>query len=406
MNGVNDLIESLLYQGEGESLDFKRDQYPFSGADDLQKSEILKDLLAFANSWRRADAYILIGVKAEIGQRHTVVGTEEHFDDAQLQQFINSKTNRKIIFSYNVYAFEEKMIGIIHIPIQERPTYANRDFGKVKKEFVYYRLGSSTAIAKPEEIAKMGKDSHIQFLPSKPVISLEYANLNLRKSLGREIILHCLAFKEPSSRLPSLQKPNSHNSYSNFSISMSDPFERFNPDYWREYEAYIRSLALVQQIGFVLHNQSNFLAQNVRIEIHGNAEQNITIFDLDSVPDRPVKTEMEKVSRGIKSIHAKKIQTIINSYGSKWMISANIGNIQPQQKAWAEEPFFIGCTAPSSLKMEVLIYADNLPEPQKEHLVIQFEVQDEAALNINTLEFFQTSHNFIEDNLNFHRNRT
>jgi Putative DNA-binding domain len=309
MKDTTDLIESLLYQGEGESLDFKRDQYSFIGADEQQKSEILKDLLAFANSWRRTDAYILIGVQAEIGQRHTVVGTEEHFDDAQLQQFINSKTNRKIIFSYNVYPFEEKKIGIIHIPIQERPTYASRDFGKVKKEVVYYRLGSSTAIAKPEEIAKMGKDTHIQFLPSKPVISLEYANLNLRKSLGQDIILHCLAFKEPSSRLPSLQKPNSHNSYSNF--SMSDTFERFNPDYWREYEAYIRSLALVQPIGFVLHNQSNFLAQNVRIEIHGNAEKDITIFDLDSVPDRPAKTDMETISRGIESIHAKKIQTIM-----------------------------------------------------------------------------------------------
>ncbi|WP_404788695.1 hypothetical protein [Altericista sp. CCNU0014] len=251
----------------------------------------------------------------------------------------------------------------------------------------------------------MGKDSHIQFLPSKPVISLEYANLSLRKSLGQDIILNCLAFKEPSSRLPSLQKPNSHNSYSNFSISM-DTFERFNPDYWREYEAYIRSLALVRQIGFVLYNQSNFLAQNVRIEIHVNAEKNITVFDLDSVPDRPAKTEMEKISRGIKSVHAKKIQTIVKSYGSQWIISANIGNIQPQQKAWIEEPFFIGCTSPNSLEMEVLIYADNLPEPKKERLVIQFEVQDEPALNINKLEFFQTSHNFIEDNLNFHRNRT
>jgi hypothetical protein len=400
MNDVTDLIESLLYQGEGESLDFKRDQYPFNGADDLQKSEILKDLLAFANSWRRTDAYILIGVKAEIGQRHTVVGTEEHFDDAALQQFINSKTNRKIIFSYNVYAFEEKKIGIIHIPIQERPAYANRDFGKVKKEFVYYRLGSSTAVAKPEEIAKMGKDSHLQLFPSRPLIGLQYANLSLRKNLGQDIILRCLAFEAPSSRMPTFQKTTSNNIYSNF--SMDSAVERLNPDYWREYEKYVRTLALVHPIGFVLHNQSNFLAQNVHLEIHGNSEENITIFDLDSVPDKPVKMDMDKLSRSIKSIHAQKIQTKIKFYDSQWTISVDVGNVQPQQKIWTKEPFFVGCKSSASLKMEVLIYADNLPEPHKEDLAIQFEVREAPTLDINKLELFPASHDFIKDNQNFH----
>jgi hypothetical protein len=45
-------LESLLHEDESTSLDFKRDQYPFDAATDEQKSELLKDILAFANAWR------------------------------------------------------------------------------------------------------------------------------------------------------------------------------------------------------------------------------------------------------------------------------------------------------------------------------------------------------------------
>ena len=56
-------MEELLHEEETETLDFKRNQYLFAGASDDDKSEIVKDVLAFANAWRRTDAYILIGVQ-------------------------------------------------------------------------------------------------------------------------------------------------------------------------------------------------------------------------------------------------------------------------------------------------------------------------------------------------------
>lgn len=56
-------FDSLLYRGESELLDFKVDQYSFERSTDEQKSEVLKDILAFANAWRETDAYILIEVK-------------------------------------------------------------------------------------------------------------------------------------------------------------------------------------------------------------------------------------------------------------------------------------------------------------------------------------------------------
>ena len=47
------LLEGLLHEAEGTALDFKSSQYPFENATEAEKSELLKDILAFANSWRR-----------------------------------------------------------------------------------------------------------------------------------------------------------------------------------------------------------------------------------------------------------------------------------------------------------------------------------------------------------------
>lgn len=58
-----DLIKRLLREEEGSCLDFKRDQYPLSKASEDEQSKLLKDILAFANAWRRSDAFIVIGVE-------------------------------------------------------------------------------------------------------------------------------------------------------------------------------------------------------------------------------------------------------------------------------------------------------------------------------------------------------
>ena len=41
-------LEQLLWQGESPTLDFKRQQYRFDHATDEDRSELLKDILAFA----------------------------------------------------------------------------------------------------------------------------------------------------------------------------------------------------------------------------------------------------------------------------------------------------------------------------------------------------------------------
>ena len=129
------LLERLLYEEEGPALDFKREQYPFEGADNNSRGELLKDILAFANAWRRTTAYVLIGVDEVKGGRGKIVGVETHLDDAQLHQFINSKTQRPVDFLYYPFHTEGVEIGVIEIPMQVRPIYITRPFGKLTPQY-------------------------------------------------------------------------------------------------------------------------------------------------------------------------------------------------------------------------------------------------------------------------------
>lgn len=45
-------LEKLLNRSEGDTLDFKREQYRYAGAPPEDKGELLKDILAFANTPR------------------------------------------------------------------------------------------------------------------------------------------------------------------------------------------------------------------------------------------------------------------------------------------------------------------------------------------------------------------
>lgn len=276
------LIESLLYQSEGTALDFKCEQYKFiNHATDDQKSELLKDVLAFVNSFRQSDAYIVVGVKPNIGVKHDLIHIEDddHFDDAQLQQFINSKTNRPVEMAYEVHHYEGKSIGVIRIAKQERPIYAKKDFGKVKKAVVYYRLGSSTAIADPDDIVRMGRD----IVPSilSPSMTLQFADLENHQELGTDINLHCRVFAK-SFYLPDFQTENK----TGMSSLYTSALERVNPDYWRDKEEFIRIKNLCQPVGMAIYNKSSVLAEKVRIEIKLDFFDGIHIND--KLPDKPI----------------------------------------------------------------------------------------------------------------------
>lgn len=157
------MIDDLIYRNEGDTLDFKRDQYKFIGEEnEYKKSELLKDFLALANSWGTGERLIIVGVKGNPAPPHDIYGIAEsdHIDDATIQEFVNKKLNKPISFKYEPLVYDGKNYALIGFQDEksERPFYLKKDYGPLKAQAVYIRRGSSTDIAKPEEVAKMGRD--------------------------------------------------------------------------------------------------------------------------------------------------------------------------------------------------------------------------------------------------------
>lgn len=267
----SELIENLLYGEEGVDLDFKRDQYKFVKASDEEKGEMLKDIISFANSWRRSDAFILIGVKEIKGAKSEVVGINEKLDDAQIQQFVNGKTQRPITFSYRNLDFGGKCIGVIHIPIQNRPFYLKNDYGKLKKETVYIKRGSSTDIAKLDEVARMGTSSFIAE-ERHPILDLFFANKDNRVLLPDVQNVFSLVLETPPEKdIPDYNGDRPRRPEWGHSIGLEQP----NYDYYRKLVKYTSLNRLLTPINFAIKNSSSVVAKDVRIELTIKDQENI-----------------------------------------------------------------------------------------------------------------------------------
>jgi len=364
-------FENLLNESESDYLDFKQDQYRFDGATEEDKSEILKDILAFANAWRRTDAYILVGVREVKGGRSQVVGISKHIDDASLQQFVNSKLQKPISFSYTTFEFEGKQVGIIHIPVQERPFYIKQKYGKVKPYVVYLRRGSSTDEAEPDEIARMGilPVNNVQVIA--PVVDCEFANPIARTLYGKEIEVTSTVLRA-NGPIPDFSPRQ--NSFSIDSIVNSP-----NRSFYRELYKYYEYRHLLKAVSLRLINMGSVTAYNARVEINISGD-GLLFLTQSGFPDRPRKYSNYLAALGdrvtIPAMDQLGSRIWIDNNGAGWIISINFGSIQPKAEDWLEEPIFIGSRKSQDVHFEAVIYADNAPDPIRVPLCIHFQVEE------------------------------
>ena len=170
-------IEMLCLRGESLNVDFKRDQYKFYKATPEDKSELLKDIISMANSGSSEPSYIIIGVEERPNKTGKIVGIRQDdvIDDALIHQFVNQKTNRDVPFSSQVVPSGVEVREVIQIieiaPCRfQRPFFLRKPFGRMSENVVYYRDGTSTAIANPEQVKAMGEQVALSM--AKPVVEL------------------------------------------------------------------------------------------------------------------------------------------------------------------------------------------------------------------------------------------
>ena len=357
-----ELLEQLLHEPESQSLDFKQAQYRFERASELDKSELLKDVLAFANSWRRTPAYVLIGVREVKGGRSQVIGITDHIEDASLQQFVNSKTHRRVELSYEVVRVEGVEIGVIEIPTQDRPVYAENDYGKVKSRVVYFRAGSSTREANPEEIARMGAHQSVEAAPN---LVLSWADAGERRLLpspysADRVLLH--------PQLP----PNTFD----FAVS-SGPFpdllSRVNSHYSNDLIEYCFQQALCVQLGLALYNESRSPARRVRFvgSIPGSAIEMPEY--LAPLPER----EYDLVQRVLDGTLATgdEVEPVVQRFRDRWEISIDFGDVRPRETVFTHSPIYLRSAVSAAVELRGVLFADNLPEPAPCSLEVDLRVE-------------------------------
>lgn len=348
-------LEKLLLEGESVSLDFKREQYPFTNATPEAKAKLLKDILAMANSWRKVPAYILIGVDAETDQSTNVIGITSHIDDAALQQFVNDKTNRTIRFSYQRAALYGKTIGVIEIPIQKRPFYLRNDFAHLRKNIVYFRRGSSNTEATPDEILKMGEPIAL----SGDNLKVEFADAEKRRCLGNTLSIECVAMTvENEDDLPDYDPRPSSGLY-------VPSFERPNTDYYRELVAYSKAQLLLRKIALTVTNEGSLNAQSIRAEfVVPDPDREWEFCDtyeyVDSPPD---KSSLGTFPHAIKPIHANREPGCDIEYsGGNWHLDFDLKDLQPQRTLSPGVEFYAGCRRSSTLTLTGRVFAVGLPD--------------------------------------------
>ena len=375
---VKDIISQLLYRSESETLDFKSEQYKFVKSDDINKAEILKDIIAFANAWRDSDAYILIGVQEKKGLKALVKGIStdsDNIDDAQLQEFVNLKVNRPIKFSYQTTEIENKIVALITIPAQKGPFFLKKKFAKLDADTVYIRRGSSTAIAPIEEIAEMG--SYYSRIENKKtpklkafIVDDEHEEIPL-SSIDKSVILADIPKEFPLygatdkiiSTLPTLSAIN----LSLFSGSK-------NKDYYSEFADYFKEIKSIFSIKFGVTNYGNLVAKGVRAEVEfKNLPNGSIIFHGNELPEPPKAESCYMFDSTLNNINLfLNIDNILGGYRA----NVDFGKVQTKDSTVCSESIVFKIPCSCQILANVTIFSDELESPEKMDLVINVNVEE------------------------------
>ncbi|BBH46680.1 helix-turn-helix domain-containing protein [Pseudomonas sp. KU43P] len=356
-----DLLNVLRYKSESTDIDFKSAQYRFNGGTEADKSELLKDILAIANSWRDGTGYILLGFKDQRPHPAEVVGIQDSIDDSRIQQLVNSKVKPKLTFRYEEHLYEGKTIGIIIIPKQKRPFYLASPYGKLKSNVVYVRRGSSTDEAEPVEVIAMGNEDSGRGDLKIELSLLTPENEKLPNSFSRTY----LHFTE---ELPDFKRQREPRGPFDLSLGL----ERDNSDFWREYGdySYVNNGCIAMR--FLLTNRSNVQLSNSKLELTVQAmnSQGVQMIAGREMPDEPKPTWSLTNPLTLNAVRAQMEEKLeIDESGPTPVCHIRIGSLLPGEQG-RSELLAILPDGPGRLRLRLRVLGRELAEPiEEEHLI-------------------------------------
>lgn len=372
------LLNRLRYKSEGTDIDFKSKQYKFSGANEFEKSEILKDILAMANAWREGPAYILLGFLDQRPHPAEVVGISSNIDDSTLQEFVNSKVKPKLIFHYEEHLYGDKTVGVITIPKQKRPFFVSKAYGKLKPNIVYVRRGSSTDEADPTEVGDM-----VLADSGRGSMQLDLSVLATdNEPLPETFALRYLQFSE---KLPDYESRRESDGY--IGMSMRSSIWHDNKDFWREYAEYAVVDAALIEMKFVLHNRSETQLSNAKLEISIESldGQGFQIFPGMDIPEMPESQWSPMVHSLPDLLERRDARLVVDHGGVTPLCHVRFGTLLPGEEGRSTDSLAIVPSGPGKFRLKFRILAGELSAPQEVEQIIE-ATGETVVLNADALD--------------------
>ena len=369
-------FEQLLLRPEGETLDFKRDQYKLTNND--EKSELVKDILAFANTPREDEAFILIGVNDGKGSRAVLRGIPpaDQLDDANVQGLINGKTNRRVEFVYEPFVYAGLTFGVLCIQPQDGFRYLEQDFGKLKRNHLYVRRGSSTCLLTPDEIYEMGAASRAQ---ESPALALQIVgwpngeNFNDAVEVTRTLLA-------PPDNIPVLRKAcrGTRVTLAGQTLEIPDlSYSRFdqNDDFFNDVVKYRTFKNFYVPFTFAIANVGRVAGTGVSFCLEAT-HPGFRAREEDDTPPLPAISRIASLCP-IRRSPLVKAQFEMKSDPStgRVILRSHPVDIPPGKTHEFRDAIYFGCDKTGDVVLKGKLYANNVPRPLDTEITIGFVIE-------------------------------
>ena len=153
-------LKALLDRHETANLDWKATLPRGLGGRssdpewDVGRGELLRDMVAIANTVSGQSGYIVYGVK-DLGATRKVVGVSAQLDDADLQQWSENHFDPPVRFEFALIHVGEAVVAVLEIFSDPgRPHVVVRTLGPIHEGQVWFRRGTKNTVAMRPDLVR------------------------------------------------------------------------------------------------------------------------------------------------------------------------------------------------------------------------------------------------------------
>ena len=280
-------------------------------------------------------------------------------DDSSVHEFVNGKTQRRVESSCGTLQTEGTSIDYIEIPIQQLPIYIEKRYGPLRPRDVPIRDGSSTRIATPDEIARMGAEDSID---PAPTLNLNWADLDQRVVLPAPARLNSTVLEPLPSQTFREPPPLIVNPLSN------------NLRYPDQVITYTGFRAMFSPLGLRLYNNSGVPGKRIRFA--GSVLKSTGVVLRGEPLPLPRKT-LDLLGRlpFPDSRRVDEPEVEIHEFSDRWEIEVDFGDIRPHEEMWLDRPLWFGAKTATTAILDGILLGDNLENGVPYRLDVQFTFQ-------------------------------